>query len=89
MQIAQALTSLNFTVDTPTDNIAGHRIADWFSNGGYGIGHIGGSPSHDFLITGFNSSTMMFDYYESVTGEYMQINIGTIIEEGYQILLFK
>ena len=62
-------------MDTPTDNIAGHHIADWFSNGGYGIGHIGGSPSHDFLITGFNSSTMMFDYYESVTGEYGQKSI--------------
>jgi len=87
-QVANALVSLGFVVDTSEEQ-TGPQIADWFNEGGFAIGILGGFPAHHILLYGFDSSTMMFNYYDSTLGRGCQISILDIARPGNGIILFR
>lgn len=70
-KISQALRSVGFNVVKPSGGAyTSNQISSHFTNKGFGIGHISGSPAHNVFLVGYVQQTNTYTYYDAVKGGY-------------------
>ncbi|MDR2912669.1 MAG: hypothetical protein LBV38_05145 [Alistipes sp.] len=67
--VMNVMISLGFSIKEINYNDPA-QVLSHFNSGGFGIGHFNGTPGHDVFLTGYNSGSSAYLYYDSVTGSY-------------------